>query len=306
MSKRRTVRWLLVVLLILVLGALASPWLVRAYWKVRSSNPVRRGVQRATELGCFSCHGELGREGIPDPGEQDHDVPNWSGGVWMMYVESDQEIRDYILDGSAGREADGNANGEEHEPRRDEPAVTHDHEHDHADDQSHADRGEPAVTHDHEQHEIEMPAFRDVLGGTDLEDLVAAFKVLSGMTAPPRDSAARRGLEFARRWKCFSCHGPAGSGGLPNPGSFTGFIPGWYGPDFEDLVRDREEFDAWILEGSIPRLQNSFFASFFMRRQRLAMPAYKSASLAELDDLWAYVEWLRETEGGYDGVEPSW
>jgi len=42
------------------------------------------------------------------------------------------------------------------------------------------------------------------------------------------------------------------------------------------------------------------------RRQRIAMPAYRDLTSEELDDLWAYAEWLGETDGGHAGVDPPW
>jgi hypothetical protein len=112
------------------------------------------------------------------------------------------------------------------------------------------------------------------------------------MSRPAAGTGAARGLEVAQRWRCFSCHGPAAAGGLSNPGSFAGFIPGWYGADFADLVRDRGEFDAWIREGQIPRLAQHPIASFFVRRQKLQMPTYKDLTAEDLDALWAYAGWL--------------
>jgi len=250
MARRRRLRWLLAGGVVLILLAVSSPWLVSTYWRNRSSNPVRRGVALSGELGCFTCHGELGGGGIPDPGHP-AGVPAWSSGEWMMHVENDDDIRRFILEGD---ESDGS---------------------------------------------IAMPPYKDVLSDADLNDLVAAFKVASGMTGPPRSTPARAGLDIARNWNCFACHGAAGSGGLPNPRSFTGFIPGWYGADFNDLVRDRAEFDDWILQGTIPRLANSRLASFFIERQRVAMPAYPELTRQQLDDLWSYTQWLGETEGGH-------
>jgi mono/diheme cytochrome c family protein len=255
---RRPVRVLLVFLLAAVLALLAGPAALRGWWAKRSSNPVRRGVERARELGCFSCHGDLGRAGIRDPGAPDAEVPAWSGGLWMMYVRNDEEIRRYIRDGSTPKLEGGAA-------------------------------------------AISMPPFGDALEGTDLEDLAAAFRVLSGMTAPKADTPEGRGRKLAEAWGCFACHGPGGSGGLPNPGSFTGFVPGWYGADFEDLVRGREEFVTWVREGGIPRLRKHPIASRFLRTQKLAMPAYRSLSPEETEDLWAYVRWLGRTDGGIRG-----
>lgn len=273
MNKPRPRTVLLVAGILLVLVAAGSPWIIAGYWRIRSDNPIRRGLTRAQELGCFSCHGELGRTGIPIPGSKES-VPQWSGSVWMMYVKNDGDIRRYILEGSS--------------QQPDEPA--------------HGEEGE----HEHQHDAITMPAYGDVIGDGDLEDLVATFKVLAGMVAPARGTPARAGYELARQWNCFSCHGPAGSGGYPNPGSFTGFVPGWYGADFEDLVRDRREFDTWVREGTITRLSGHPIAGYSLARQRVPMPAYRELTADQVDDLWAYAQWLKETDGGHRGEITSW
>ena len=264
--KRRARRILLAGLALLLLFLLGGPWVVRTWWSVRSSNPVRRGVVRARELGCFSCHGDLGRGGIKDPGARDLEVPAWSGGMYMMYVKNDDDIRRYILDGST-------PNAESREGLGENPP-------------------EAAVP---------MPSFRTALEGRDLEDLIAAYRVLSGMSGPPADSPEERGYQTARTWGCFSCHGPGGSGGLPNPGSFTGFIPGWYGADFRDMVRGKEEFVSWVWGGAIPRLSRNPLAAYFTRRQRIQMPRYRALDHEAVQDLWAYVLWLEKTGGGVHG-----
>ena len=273
MRAGRAARIALVLVALFLAAILAAPWIAKTYWTVRSSNPVRRGVQRARELGCFSCHGQLGGAGIKDPGAVNLEVPAWSGGIYMMYVNNDDDIRRFVLNGSTPKV-------EPQEPlHTDPPGVPT------------RDQARPAAA-------ISMPAFRDMLQGRDLEDLTAAFRILSGMSHPPADTPEDRGHQVSRTWGCVSCHGPGGSGGLPNPGSFTGFIPGWYGADFKDMVRGREEFNTWIREGGIPRLTGNPLASYFMRRQRIQMPRYRNLTQRELDDLWAYVRWLDGTGGG--------
>lgn len=273
MRAGRAARIALALVALLLAAILAAPWIAKTYWTVRSSNPVRRGVHRARELGCFSCHGQLGGAGIKDPGAGNLEVPAWSGGLYMMYVNNDDDIRRFILNGSTPKVEP------QESAHTDEPGVPA------------RDQARPAAA-------ISMPAFRDVLQGRDLEDLTAAFRVLSGMSHPPADTPEDRGHQVSRTWGCVSCHGPGGSGGLPNPGSFTGFIPGWYGADFEDMVRGREEFNTWIREGGIPRLTGNPLASYFMRRQRIQMPPYRNLTQQELDDLWTYVRWLDGTGGG--------
>ncbi len=263
MSRRRAPRILLAGLALLLLLLLSGPWAIRTWWAFHSSNAVRRGVVRARDLGCFSCHGDLGRGGIKDPGVADLVVPAWSGGMYMMYVKNDDDIRHFILKGAV-------------------PAV---------------EAKEGSLTGPREAA-IPMPPYREALQGSDLEDLVAAYKILSGMSAPPSGSAEERGYQAARSWGCFSCHGPGGSGGLPNPGSFTGFIPGWFGNDFDDMVRGKEEFVSWIREGEIPRLTRNPLAVYFIRRQRVQMPKYRGMESDQVQDLWAYVKWLEKTGGG--------
>lgn len=267
----RKLRWLLPAVIVLLLVAIATPGLVRGYWSIRSSNSVRRGVRLAQDLNCFSCHGPRGAGGMPDPTATTGEVPGWSGGTWMMYVNSDEQIRQFILDGV-----------------------------------SHARRDSAAALEEREKMTIGMPAYREQVSDSDVEDLIAAFKILSRMAIPPAGSAERRGHDVAERWKCFACHGPAGSGGLPNPGSFAGFIPGWYGVDFDDLVRNRAEFEIWIREGTIPRLRGNAIASYFLRRQRIDMPAYGKLPARDIDDLWSYARWLADTDGGHRGVEKPW
>lgn len=259
MPRRRLAAAALVGVALIVLGAALALPAARLYWRIRSSNPVRRGVSLARGLGCFACHGELGAQGIPDPGSAEA-VPAWSGGVWMMHVKTEDEVREFIEDGTTARTASG-------APAR-------------------------------HRAEIQMPAYARFVGERQLDDLTAAFLVLSGMKRPDGGTPEGRGLERAREHQCLACHGPGGSGGLPNPGSFTGFVPGWYGADFRDLVRDRGEFDAWIRHGASPRLARNFVASRFLARQRLRMPVYANLADADLDALWAYAAWLEATEGG--------
>jgi mono/diheme cytochrome c family protein len=52
------------------------------------------------------------------------------------------------------------------------------------------------------------------------------------------NKANARGADIAIEHDCFSCHGPLGAGGVPNPGAFKGYIPGFWGADFDELVQN--------------------------------------------------------------------
>jgi len=240
----------LVLLAAVALGALPA---LRAYWRVRESNPVQRGAAIAARSGCLSCHGPHGTRGLPDPnsGEQ---VPAWDGGVPMMYVRDAQEVREYILDGVSKRRA-----------------VI------------------PKAEAERLRAAIQMPGYRDVLTAREVDEVIAYFMAASQM-APIADAAAARGRELVRHHGCEACHGIGGSGGVPNPGSLKGYVPGWLGPDFLDLVRDDEELKQWIVEGRIDRLLASRLARHFLSGQRLQMPSYRSA--LSPDDTAAIVDYI--------------
>src|SRR5437899_791643 len=83
------------------------------------------------------------------------------------------------------------------------------------------------------------------------------------------DPVVARGRERMVKFRCESCHGIGGSGGVANPGSFKGYVPGWLGDDFKDLARDDSELRQWILDGGVERLAKDHLAVFFLTRQRL-------------------------------------
>ncbi len=151
---------------------------------------------------------------------------------------------------------------------------------------------------------LPMPGYEDRLSASEVNDVMATVRVLAGWATPDSPSAAARGSELANRWDCFSCHGPAGAGGVANPGSFTGRIPGWYGAEFEHLVRDRDEFEQWVRGGQISRLADAPLARYFQRRQTLKMPPYRQLSDVDVDDLWAYTRWLDSSDGGATLTSP--
>jgi mono/diheme cytochrome c family protein len=255
---RRALAWLGTIVLLGIAFWLGAPAAIRAYWFRHESNPIRRGAEIATRSGCFSCHGPEGARGLPDPGTG-QGVPQWDGGVPMMFVDGEAEVREYILDGVSKRRS------------RSASAA--------------AERAKAAVR---------MPAYRDVLRREDVDDVVAYYLAVSQLS-PISDPGAARGRDLVRRFRCESCHGTAGSGGAGNPGSYKGYVPGWLGADYSELVHTPQELRQWILEGGITRLTQDRLARFFINRQRLQMPAYKTAMTPEdVDAVGAYIRYLRK------------
>jgi mono/diheme cytochrome c family protein len=251
----------LLCLFLLVLLFAETAWLAYPFVRDRLAppqlTPEARGHELALQLGCFNCHGPQGTGGVPNAGSKWETVPSFHEGTPMMFVKKDADIREYILDGA--------------------PA---------------AKRDRASYQEEMAGQAIHMPAFRDWVNGEDLDALVAFVRSRSDLLEPADDSAAR-GAKIVSENGCFACHGAMGSGGLPNPGSLKGYIPGFTGPDFAELVQNDDELREWITKGTISRLADDPVASIFLERQRIQMPAYERfLTRAEVDDVVAYIRWL--------------
>jgi hypothetical protein len=109
------------------------------------------------------------------------------------------------------------------------------------------------------------------------------------------DNPVIAGEKLARKYYCFQCHGQLGQGGFKNSRSLKGYIPGYFGRDFETLTRnaDPDSVREWITQGVDPKIfENPFtgwIAEFFFRRQAINMPSYKSLDPEEIEILVNYV-----------------
>src|SRR5438876_8232843 len=197
-TARSVIAWAAVVM------ALAEgAWLLYPAARARvlslEETPAVRGYRLAAGLGCFSCHGPGGNGGTKNPGSEEGEVPAFGEQTQMMYVKDDQDLRDYVLDGAPTR-------------RRED-----------ADYQAKV----KAAT-------LRMPSYRNFLSSAEVDDLVAFLRATSGQILPD-EALATKGAERAAALGCFACHGPPGAGGVPNPGSFKGYIPGFWGAGFDEL-----------------------------------------------------------------------
>lgn len=223
--------------------------------------PAERGRRLAERTGCFGCHGPGGTHGAGNPGRLDRTVPNFQDDV-MMYAKTPAEIREWILEG--------------------------------------ATRSKAASTtwrNERRRGALRMPAFKERLGGREVDDLVAYVLVMAGQPEPS-DSLVAHGLERVDALGCAGCHGPGGRLARANPGSFKGYVPSWDGDDFAELVRDSTEFREWVERGVSRRMDANPFARWFLRRAVLHMPGYREhLAPDDVPALWAYVRWLREPAG---------
>jgi cytochrome c553 len=257
MSERRgAVRWPLLLLLALLLVALAA-LAIAPILGAREDNPILRGKRLAATQGCLGCHAPPGDE-IPNPGSRWGSVPRLGGGNAFMYVKTRAELGEYIRLG-APREA----------------------------------LADPDVRARLAKQPVRMPAFGARLSSRDLDDLTAWAAAMEGMELPG-DAKAQAGRELARAQGCTSCHGVEGAGGTANPGGLGGFVPGFLGANFGDLVQGEAEFREWVETGTSRRVGRNPVARWVWKRQRLAMPAYRGRLTAEqIGQLWAWVQAAR-------------
>jgi len=225
-----------------------------AWWRSHNVGPEQRGARLAAASGCLACHGPAGRLSDPEGLRGIGAVPSFEHEDVTAYAKSEDEIREWILDGKPRRlreAADGEA--------------------------------EPV---------LRMPAWRGRLSPAEVDELVAYVKAVSDFDPVPETVAA--GRDAAARLGCFACHGPQGRFDTPNPGSLKGYIPSWSGADFPELARDDGEIREWIRDGSPKRLRDNRLASYFLGRQAIRMPAYGDrVSEEEIRQITAYIGWLR-------------
>lgn len=115
----------------------------------------------------------------------------------------------------------------------------------------------------------------------------------------PRLTPALRGALSAEKLGCFACHGPRGTGGIPNPGSKEKDVPAWDGGNAMMYVKNEQEIREWILLGYPKRLEhklgkesageNADRAYDTRSSLPLRMPAFAGTlSGKKLDDLIAF------------------
>jgi mono/diheme cytochrome c family protein len=141
---------------------------------------------------------------------------------------------------------------------------------------------------------IPMPPYRGRLDDAETDALVA-YVLAASLFGEPSGVGAAEGRDAALRFGCFGCHGPEGRGLVSNPGSLKGYVPGWEGDDFEELVRSDEEFRQWVRNGISDRMAANPVARRILGSQAIRMPAFGDrAAASDIESLLAYVNWVRK------------
>ncbi len=110
-------------------------------------------------------------------------------------------------------------------------------------------------------------------------------------------SPVQRGWMVAFQKGCFTCHGPDGTRGMPNPGHGLGEVPAFTGGMATMYARNEEELREWILDGMPRRIRDDPVQMALRRNATIRMPAWRSMlSERELEDLLAYVKAVSDFE----------
>ncbi len=268
-------QWLILTIAITILvSILVSAFL--AFARQPASTPVMRGYYLAQEMGCFACHGPGGVQGAANFGALWGETPPFkAGGAIMSFIQSDQDIREWILYGLPRRLWKDDVKPEVKVYRASEFGKDWVHE-----------LGVGGI--------VKMPAYEGLFSDEELEDLLAFVKLMSE-SKKPISELELKGRDLASSLGCMGCHGPDGRGGISNPGSFKGYIPPWDGDDYAELVRNEDELRQWILEGKIDRLEKNPLATYFTHGQTIQMPAFENVLRdGDLEAIIAYINWLRD------------
>ena len=67
----------------------------------------------------------------------------------------------------------------------------------------------------------------------------------------PEITSAMRGRQVVEKYGCFACHGPDGMGGIPDPVSPAGVMPGWEKATAVLYVNHHDDIAEWILYGKV-------------------------------------------------------
>ncbi|MEN8164602.1 MAG: hypothetical protein ABFS37_10775 [Acidobacteriota bacterium] len=115
-----------------------------------------------------------------------------------------------------------------------------------------------------------MPAYATRVGKGTLERLVFGAEVCAGLTGAVDEPEVRIGLTIAAEMGCFDCHGPMGAGGVANPGTVGGWVPGFYGASFALQSESLDGIEGIVRDGRTAR--KAWWTPW--KRPALDMPAY--------------------------------
>lgn len=228
-----------------------------------------KGRKVAESAGCFACHGRtdtttaynLEKLIRKDKDDEDYETQSVSWFFSDYKVRTPQRYRQWIENGLPENK-----------------------------------RNDKEDLEEHENHALKMPAYKKSLSKEEIDNLIVFLTIDNRGYLEKTDKLFSKGEKLARKAGCFACHGELGQGGINNLGSFKGYIPGFFGKDFEILTdgAKEQEIKEWIRDGVSKKFYNQNILGFkpgkmFTEKQSIQMPAYKEyLTEEEIDTLVQY------------------
>lgn len=233
-------------------------------------SPVARGAQLAESAGCYACHGRGDGEKRFNLRQASAEkwAPKSNPTFWDGEITSVDTLVEWIANGVTADEVER-----------------------------------------HQKLFVKMPAYKDRLKPAEIDAIAAwilaeglkfiqdtgaeveLIPATAGQTLAP-DQLLVAGDRLSRKFGCYQCHGELGQGGVANPGSFKGYIPGFFGQDFLKLTAqgDRSEIIHWIDHGRGRAIESGaagWLAKKYLDGQATPMPGYRDQLTAAEKDLLA-------------------
>lgn len=259
---------ILAIVLLVLFGLGVAGTILLQVEKQPESSPVSRGARLAETAGCFACHG--GGDGEKRFNLRDRDG-KWAAKnnptFWDAEITKVDRLVEWIANGVTADEVEK-----------------------------------------HKKLFIKMPAYKDRLKPDEIEAIAAwilaeglKFTQGVGPAAKPvaethqslmGDGLLVQGDRLSRKFGCYQCHGELGQGGVVNPGSFKGYIPGFFGQDFLKLTAngDRAEILHWIEHGRGNAIEAGLLgriARHYTEGQATPMPGYRDQLTGPEKELFA-------------------
>jgi mono/diheme cytochrome c family protein len=115
-------------------------------------------------------------------------------------------------------------------------------------------------------------------------------------------SPVQRGWTVAYSKGCFTCHGPGGLRGMPDPGHGLGDVPTFSGGLIGMYAQNEQEIREWVLDGLPKRIRDDPEQLKLREGATIRMPAWRGMiSSRDLDDLVAFVKAAADFEKPDEG-----
>ena len=115
-----------------------------------------------------------------------------------------------------------------------------------------------------------MPAFAERVSRLRMDRLILGTEIAADLIEVSDESEVNIGLTIATEMGCFDCHGPMGGGGVSNPGTVGGEVPGFFGASFERQAETLDGIKGIVRDGR--SAQRAWWTPW--KRPVLDMPPY--------------------------------